>query len=64
MDGGADVNSKCNDKCTALMWAADRNYKSIVTLLVNRGADINYKDKDGETALIYAAKRRNRNALF
>ncbi len=57
---GVNVNEAPKDPdgahsgMTALMWAANRNYKSIVELLLNNGADINIINEKNETVLMFA----------
>ena len=52
---GVDINTK--DKKvgnTALMYAVNRGYPKIVSLLISHGADVNTKNKNGKTPLMVA----------
>jgi len=51
---GADIDSKDNDGCTALMCAASMGHTAIVRLLVAKGAAIDSKGYNGWTALMFA----------
>lgn len=62
LDGGADINAKCdcplwNDGgWTALMIAIDGRYTEIVEALLSKGADVSIKNHDGQSALSLAIK--------
>ena len=56
---GADVNALDNENATPLMYAASRNAKKILNLLIEHNADINIQTKSGYTALIIAALNNN-----
>ncbi len=51
---GANVNVKCDEGVTALMWASYGGHIDIVKLLIESGADVNAKNKAGYTALMLA----------
>jgi len=60
LDGGADINAKCecpdtNLDGTALLIAAREGHSEVVETLLGRGADVNMRDTGGETALMMAA---------
>jgi len=44
-----------------LHWAADKNYKDVVELLLAHGADVNAKDDKGKTPLDVAIKSEQSN---
>jgi ankyrin repeat protein len=52
---GVDVDSRDNQKRTALHWAAENGYTNLAKLLLDAGADINVKDKwsGGNTPIEY-----------
>ncbi len=52
---GADVNQKCTEGKTALMYAAIQGCVEKARLLAIVGADINLHDNEGKTALMHAA---------
>lgn len=56
-----DVNAKGRDKhkITALIFAVDNNYISLIKLLIDNGSDINTRDNDRNTALMYAVWNNN-----
>lgn len=62
IDFGADINHSSVDPdgtlsgMTALMWAANRNHKSFVKLLINNGANVNKINQNGQTSLMFANK--------
>ena len=57
---GGDVNDKCPNGTTALMYAVDRGHNSIVKLLLEQlQVKVNEKDNAGWTALHYAAGVNN-----
>jgi len=51
---GANVNVKCDEGNTALMWASYSGHLNIVKLFVKHGADVNAKNNAGYTALMLA----------
>ena len=55
-----DVNAKNGEGMTPLHYAAYRDYKEIVELLIAKGADVNAKQVDGMTPLHNAAVRRHK----
>ena len=56
LDKGADVNAKCKDGRTPLLFASDHSVSvDVMHLLLNKGADVNAKDKYGYTALMNVA---------
>ena len=55
IEKGADVNQYLNGK-SPIMYAAEKGYKSKVSLLVSHNAEINALDANGNTALILAAR--------
>ena len=57
LNAGADANSK-NNGFTALHWAAYKNNKNLVTLLLEqRGIELNTLDNDRQTPLMLAVER-------
>lgn len=60
IDLGAQVDAKDPTGWTALMYAANRNHRSICRLLIDRGAQINLKTTKGNTALLIAAYKGHR----
>jgi ankyrin repeat protein len=52
-----DLNSKNENKQTALMVASEKGHMDFVRALLDNGVDVNSKDKDGQTALIVTAKK-------
>ncbi|KZP00786.1 ankyrin [Calocera viscosa TUFC12733] len=52
--GGAEVDSLDRYGFTALHLAADRGYKEIVQILLDKGANVGIKDPDGETGISLA----------
>jgi ankyrin repeat protein len=62
LDGGADVNAKCNcpgsgyGGATALMIAARNGGLEGVKALLAKGADVNQRDENGSTALALAVR--------
>ncbi|MDE1828289.1 MAG: ankyrin repeat domain-containing protein [Candidatus Micrarchaeota archaeon] len=53
---GARLNSKNRFGLTALMYAADKGNKLIITKLLESGADVFARDKDGKTAIAWATE--------
>ena len=52
----ADLDAKCNDGLTALMYAAGNGAEEIAKLLIDQGADVNAKSTPyKDTAILYAA---------
>jgi ankyrin repeat protein len=45
------------------MWAAFKNNREIVKILLNSGANIDRQSNDGDTALIKAAFKNNHNII-
>ncbi len=60
---GADVNAIDNDGITPLMYAASRNAKKILNLLIEHNADVNIQTKSGYTALTLAAMHNHINIV-
>ena len=59
IDAGANQNDE-RDGLSALVYAARRNFQTIISLLVNSGADINFKDEEkGLSVLHYAAQTQD-----
>jgi ankyrin repeat protein len=55
LNGGADINSKCNIGSTALTYAAFFNSNpGIITTLIKAGAEVNARYTGGATALMLA----------
>jgi len=60
IDYGVDINNAPKDPdgahsgMTALMWAANRNHRSFVELLLKNDADINMINQSNQTALMFA----------
>lgn len=52
---GANVNTKNNDGCTPLMYAASVGHIDILKFLIEKSADLELKNEDGFTALHWAA---------
>lgn len=55
LGSGASIDSRNEDGCTALHFAADRGQREVARLLIQHGADVNAVDSDGQTPLHYAA---------
>ena len=55
LDGGADINSRCDDGFTALQYAAHRGHADVVKLLIDRGADVNFSYGSTNPSLMLAA---------
>ena len=54
---GANVESRDNDGCTALMLAAENGHASTMRQLINdHGANVNAVDDNGWTAMTHAAE--------
>ena len=52
LNKSANPNVKENQwSRTPLHWAAERDHKSVVEMLISHGADVNTRDYDGRTAL-------------
>ncbi len=51
---GANVNVKCGEGGTALMWASYGGHLDIAKLLIENGADVNAKNNAGNNALMLA----------
>ncbi len=51
---GANVNAKCDEGVTALMWASYGGHLNTAKLLIENGADVNAKNKAGYNALMLA----------
>ncbi len=54
IEAKANVNATDPEGKTALHWAAEKNRKDLVELLVKAGADVNLRTKGGTTPLDYA----------
>ena len=52
-----------NENATPLMYAASRNAKKILNLLIEHNADINIQTKSGDTALTLAAMHNHINIV-
>lgn len=61
IEAKANVNAPDPEGKTALHWAAERNRKDLIELLVKAGADVNLRTKNGATPLDYA-KSSNQSA--
>jgi len=48
---GADVDARCGERSTALIWAAGRGHLPTVKMLCELGADVHVKSSSGSTAL-------------
>ncbi|EMN43689.1 ankyrin repeat domain-containing protein [Leptospira weilii] len=62
INGGLEVNGKNDLGKTALMFAAQSNYVSVMEVLLKKGADINIQDGFGYTALIWSILFNNPEA--
>lgn len=51
------VSSKDDDGMTPLIWAAFKDHKDVVDLLLANNADVNAKNRVGGSALLYAADK-------
>lgn len=56
---GADVNAKCKNGHTALIWAAFNGRLEMVKYLVEQGADVNAENSDGEKPLDFTPSNLN-----
>ena len=57
LDAGVDINARDKNGSTPLHWAAFKDHKDIVELLINRGAQVNAKTDNGFTPRDWAIKR-------
>jgi len=60
---GVNVNTKDEDKKTALMWAVDNNFIELSKFLIENRADVNGKNKNGQTAFVMAKRRGNQQMV-
>jgi len=63
LENGADVNTKDDKNFTLLMYCAQFNDLTLISLVLSYGAKINLKDLSGFTALDYAIKNNNLDAV-
>jgi ankyrin repeat protein len=59
LENGADVNTKDKRNFTLLMYCAQFNDLSLISLVLSYGAKVNLKDLSGFTALDYAIQKDN-----
>ncbi|XP_046365631.2 ankyrin repeat domain-containing protein 17-like [Haliotis rufescens] len=50
------INSRCWNKMTPVMLAAEKGHKDVVELLVSKGADVSLSDKRGNNLLHFASR--------
>jgi len=56
LDSKAEVNARCTDSYTALLYAAQRGFVEVVKLLLCNKADVNVsRHSDGAMPLLMAA---------
>ena len=63
LENGADVNTQDNKNFTLLMYCAQFNDLTLISLVLSYGAKVNVKDSSGFTALDYAIKNNNLNSV-
>lgn len=51
MEAKANINARCMDGCTPVMYASAQGWTDIIEMLYDAGADLTIKDEDGDTAL-------------
>ena len=57
LKGGADLDSRDNNGCTALLVAVYKTYFQLASLLISAGADLHVADDLGRNVLHYACRR-------
>ncbi|GAB4236368.1 MAG: hypothetical protein OHK0028_13270 [Deltaproteobacteria bacterium] len=58
---GANVNGRCGEDRTPLVFAALYGRKEIAAVLIAHGANVNYRAKDNETPLHFAAEANSKD---
>jgi len=63
LEGKANINAKCKDGCSPLMYASAQGFTEIIEQLYRAGADLTIQDLDGDTALAVGRNKKTKKLL-